>query len=165
VRRGGQQRVHVLQPADAPSAQGRAPVHCLPSRQHVCVTLWVVSVTRTAQVELRNGGVYECVFFFMFCTSSATWKLGVFWEGTCAKFAENRKKSVETRRNSPHIEPGAPGTTRVRTWLGTLFKACTRKPLPPEQAARRWTEMATWLRLYALTSVHAAYSLSAASSR
>ena len=63
----------------------------------------------------------------MFRTNPGTWKLGVFWERTYAK----SPKIEQNRPKSPRTEPGTSGTTRVRTWLGTLFKDCTRTTAPP----------------------------------
>jgi hypothetical protein len=35
-------------------------------------------------------------------------------------------KTAQNRRKLPHTEPRTSGITRVRTWLGTLLKECTR---------------------------------------
>jgi len=66
-----------------------------------------------------------CSPYMMFRTNPGTWKLGVFWKRTHAKtpkIGQNRRN----RRNSSRTDPISSGIDKVRIWLGTLFKECTR---------------------------------------
>ena len=79
--------------------------------------VWVTNLTAVG---------YECTRQVMFRTNPRTWKEGMFWERTYAEIAKKMNKTAENRRKSPRIQPDISGTTRVRIWLGTLCKECTR---------------------------------------